>query len=166
MSNKNRNWILIFGLIVLLLGSGIGCSKPTLTTYNNEAQGYSISYPVNWESEVTQDAKIFVIKSPSILASVRVDVIDPVPAQQAAQRWVMAMGTGNAEFALLENKQMEGSWEWYVSYDYDAGTGPFHGEAYFKTTADHTYKVDTAGDMAGYKTYPFASIVSSFKLQK
>jgi hypothetical protein len=164
MSNKYGNWILAFGLIVLLVSSGVACGKPTLTTYNNKAQSYSISYPVSWESEVTEDAKIFVVKSPSILASVRVDVIDPIPAQQAAQKWVMAMGTGNVDFALLENKQVTGSWNWYVSYDYDAGTGPFHGEAYFKTTADHTYKVDTAGDMEGYKTYPFASIVSSFKL--
>src|SRR4030042_2179320 len=100
MRNKNRNWILIFGLIVLLLGSGVGCGKPTVTTYNNEAQGYSISYPVSWQSEVTEDAKIFVTKSPSILASVRVDVIDPVPAQQAAQRGVMAMGTGNEDFEI------------------------------------------------------------------
>ncbi|MCJ7515439.1 MAG: hypothetical protein MUO89_05675 [Dehalococcoidia bacterium] len=165
MSNNNRNWILLFGLVVLLLISGFGCGQPGFTIYNNDAQGYSISYPQSWASEVTKDAKIFLVKSPSILASVRVDVIDPMQAQQAAQKWVMAMGTGNVDFALLENKQMEGFWDWYLSYDYDAGTGPFHGEAYFKTTADHVYKLDTAGDMAGYKSYPFSAIISSFKLK-
>lgn len=165
MKNNKRYWLLLFGLIVLLLSSGVGCGPVGYTTYNNDSQGYSISYPQSWQSETTKDATIFVIKSPSILASVRVDVIGAMTAQQASQRWAMAMGTGNAEFALLENKQTEGFWNWYLSYDYDAGTGPFHGEAYFKTSADHVYKVDTAGDIAGYKSYPFSTIISSFKLK-
>jgi hypothetical protein len=60
---------------------------------------------------------------------------------------------------------MEGLWNWYLSYDYEAATGRFHGEAYFKSTADHVYKLDTAGDAAGYKNYPFSTIISSFKLK-
>lgn len=162
---NNRHWILLFGLIVLLVSSGISCGTPGYTTYKNETQGYSISYPMNWTSEITNDAAIFVAKSPSHLASVRVDVIGAMSAQQAAQRWGMAMGTGSVDFAIVENKPMEGNWNWYLSYDYDIGTGPYHGEAYFKTTADHIYKVDTAGDMEGYKTYPFSTIVDSFKLK-
>jgi hypothetical protein len=165
LRNNNRYWFFLLGLIVLLLSSSFGCGRAGYTTYNNDTQGYSISYPLNWDSEVTKDATIFIVKSPSHLASVRIDVIAAMSAQQAAQRWGMAMGTGNAEFALLENKPMDGFWNWYLSYDYDAGTGPFHGEAYFKTTADHIYKLDTAGDSAKYSTYPFATIVSSFKLK-
>jgi len=156
---------LLLGLIVPLLGSVDGCGQPGFTTYNNDTGGYRISYPINWESEVTKDGAILVIKSQSRLASVRVDVLDVMSAQQAAQRWVMAMGTGSEEFALLENKLMEGFWNWYVSYDYDVGTGLYHGEAYFKSTADHTYKLDTAGDAAGYKNYPFSTIIASFKLK-
>jgi hypothetical protein len=163
--NNKKYWVLLLGLIVLLLSSAVGCGQPGFTTYNNDVEGYTISYPLNWKAEVAKDATIFIIKSPSLFASVRVDVISVMPAQQAAQRWITAMGTGSLDFALLENKPMEGFWNWYVSYDYEAESGRFHGEAYFKSTADHVYKLDTAADLAGYKNYPFSTIISSFKLQ-
>jgi len=86
-------------------------------------------------------------------------------AQDAAQRWLISLGTHWGEIAQLENKPMDGFWNWYVSYDYEAGTGPFHGEAYFKSTSDHLYRLDTAADSAGYDSYPFATIISSFKLK-
>lgn len=165
LRNNKKHWVLLFGLIILLLSSAVGCGQPGYTTYKNDTVGYSISYPLNWKSEVTEDGTRFFVKSSTLFASVRIDVIDVMPAQQAAQRWVMAMGTGSVDFALLEDKAMEGFWNWYVSYDYDVGTGPFHGEAYFKTTKDHVYKLDTAGDKDRYNTYPFPTIISSFKLQ-
>ena len=77
----------------------------------------------------------------------------------------MSLGTNWSEIILLENKPMQGFWSWYLSYDYEAETGRFHGEAYFKSTADHLYKLDTAGDTDGYKNYPFSTIISSFKLK-
>jgi hypothetical protein len=163
--NNKKYWFLLFGLVVLLLSSAAGCGQPGFTTYNNDVEGYSVSYPLNWEIEVAKDSTILILKSPTHLASVRIDVIGAMPAQQAAQRWVMAMGTGTSEFALLENKTMEGTWNWYVSYDYEAAAGPYHGEAYFKSTADHIYKLDTAGDKAKYDTYPFSTMISSFKLK-
>jgi len=165
VKHNKKYWFLLFGLVVLLLSSAAGCGQPGFTTYINDVEGYSLSYPLNWQSEISKDSTIYIIKSPSRLASVRIDVIDAMPAQEAAQRWVMAMGTGSVEFALLENKPMEGDWNWFVSYDYEGDIGPYHGEAYFKSTADHTYKLDTAGDAAGYGTYPFSAIVSSFKLK-
>jgi len=163
--NNKKHMVLLFGIIVLLLSSAAGCGQPGFTTYNNDVEGYSTSYPANWKAEVAKDATVFIIKSPSLFASVRVDVIGAMPAQEAAQRWIMAMGTGSTEFALLENKPMQGFWNWYVSYDYDVGTGPFHGEAYFKSTAGHLYRLDTAADSAGYNNYPFSTIISSFKLK-
>jgi hypothetical protein len=165
MRNRKKYWFLIAGFLVLFSGAAIGCGQPGYTTYTNDVGGYSFNYPLNWEAEVSADSAIYVIKSPSHLASVRIDVITTMSSQQAAQRWIMAMGTGNADFALLENKPTEGFWNWYVSYDYDAGTGPFHGEAYFKSTADHVYKLDTAGDKAEYDSYPFPTIIASFKLK-
>ena len=75
--------------------------------------------------------------------------------------------TGNTlvRNSAADNKAMEGFWNWYVAYDYEADTGPFHGEAYFKSTADHLYRVDTAADKNGYNNYPFSTIISSFKLK-
>lgn len=165
MKNHKKYCFLFFGLIVLLLSAAVGCGQPGFTPYNNDVGGYSISYPLNWTAEISKDSTIYIIKAPSLVASLRIDVIGTTPAQQAAQRWVMAMGTGSAEFALLENKPMEGFWNWYLSYDYQGDIGQYHGEAYFKTTADHTYKLDTVGPKDKYDTYPFSTIISSFKLK-
>lgn len=165
MRNNKKYWFLLAGFLILISMAAIGCGQSGYTTYTSDVGGYSISYPVNWQAEITKDSKIYIIKSPSRIASLRIDVIDAMPAQQAAQLWITAMGTGNQEFALLDNKPMEGFWNWYVAYDYDAGTGPFHGEAYFKSTPEHLYKLDTAADKAGYDTYPFPTIIASFKLK-
>jgi hypothetical protein len=165
VKNNKKHWVLLFGLIVLLLSSAVGCGQPGFTTYNNDMEGYNISYPLSWKTEISADSTVYSIRSPSLSATIRVEVRDVMPAQQAAQYWVMAMATHWVEFALLENKPMEGAWNWYVSYDYEADTGPFHGEAYFKSTAGHLYRLDTAADSAGYKNYPFSAIISSFKLQ-
>jgi len=60
---------------------------------------------------------------------------------------------------------MEGAWDWYLSYDYEAEYGTFHGEAYFKQTETYVYKLDTAEEKGGLKSYPFSTIISSFKLR-
>jgi len=165
MSSSKKYLLLVFGLAVLTIGGAIGCGQPGFTTYTNDVEGYSVSYPENWVAEISKDSTIYIIKSPSRYASMRIDVIGTMSAQQAAQRWITAMGTGSLDFALLENKPMEGFWNWYVSYDYEADIGQYHGEAYFKSTSDHVYKLDTAGDLERYDTYPFSTIISSFKLK-
>jgi hypothetical protein len=65
----------------------------------------------------------------------------------------------------LEDKPMQGSWDWYLSYDYEADFGMFHGEAYFKQTETQVYKLDMAGFKQEYSNYPFNTIISSFKLR-
>jgi hypothetical protein len=163
---KNKNyWFLLLGLIVLLLSSAVGCGQPGFTTYTNDLGGYSISYPLSWGVEVSKDGTTLLITSPTRVASLMIYVANSMSAQTAAQYWIMSLGTHWSEIAQIENKPMEGFWNWYVSYDYEADTGPFHGEAYFKSTADHLYRLDTAADSAGYKNYPFSTIISSFKLK-
>jgi len=165
LRNNRKHWILLFGLIIPLLGSVVGCGQPGFTTYNNDVEGYSISYPLSWKVEVSKDGTTCLITSPSRTASLMIYVAASMAAQDAAQRWLMSLGTHWSEITQIENKPMEGLWNWYVSYDYEAATGPFHGEAYFKSTADHLYRLDTAADSAGYNSYPFSSIISSFKLK-
>ena len=165
MRNNKKHWVLLFGLIIILLSSAVGCGQPGFTTYNNDVEGYSISYPLNWKVEVSEDGTRCLITSPTRTGSIMIDVEAPMTAKDAATRWTMSLGTNWSEIILLENKPMQGFWSWYLSYDYEAATGPFHGEAYFKSTADHLYKLDTAGDADGYKNYPFSTIISSFKLK-
>jgi hypothetical protein len=160
-----KHWVLLFGLIILLLSSAVGCGQPGFTTYNNDMEGYNISYPLSWKVEVSTDGTTCLIRSPSRTASVMIYVAASMAAQDAAQRWLMSLGTNWSEITQIENKPMEGFWNWYVSYDYEADTGPFHGEAYFKNIAGHLYRLDTAADSAGYNSYPFSAIISSFKLK-
>ncbi|MCJ7791458.1 MAG: hypothetical protein MUP49_03460 [Dehalococcoidia bacterium] len=167
MRNNKKQWFLLFGLIILLLSSAVGCGQPGFTTYNNETEGYSISYPLNWKVEVSKDWTVYYISSPTRRASVKIVVVEGMTARAAANYLIMSIteGTPGKEVTLIEDKPMQGAWDWYLSYDYEAAIGPFHGEAYFKSTADHLYRLDTAGDAAGYKNYPFSTIISSFKLK-
>lgn len=165
VKNHKKYCFLFIGLIVLLLSFAAGCGQPGFTAYNNDTQGYSISYPLSWTSQVSKDETTFLTASPSRTGSVMIYVAPSMPAQDGAQRWLMSLGTHWGEITQLENKPMDGFWNWYVSYDYESDTGPFHGEAYFKSTSDHLYRLDTAADSSGYDSYPFPSIISSFKLK-
>jgi len=157
--------LLILGLVVLMFSSLVACGKPGFTKYTNNEFGYTISYPINWEVEIAKDETVCLLKSPSHKASIRIDVIEAMTAEDAAKRWIISMGTAWTDITLLENKPMQGFWGWYLSYDYEAYLGTYHGEAYFRQTKTRVYKLDTAGDVVGYKEYPFATMISSFKLR-
>jgi hypothetical protein len=164
--NRNRNyWFLLFGLIALLLGSIVGCGQPGFTTYVNEQMGYTINYPLNWKVEVSEDGTTCLISSPTRVASLMIYVTDYIPVQTAAQYWLMSLGTHWSVITQIENKPTEGFWGWYVSYQYEAETGTFRGEAYFKSTPEHLYRLDTAANAAEYNNYPFSAMISSFKLK-
>jgi len=149
----------------MLLGTAISCGQPGFTTYINDAEKYSISYPLNWKAEVSKDGTTCLLTAPTRQASVMIYVADSLPPQTAAQYWLMSLGTHWSDITLVENKPMDGLWNWYVSYDYEADIATYHGEAYFKSTADHLYRLDTAANKAGYSGYPFSNIISSFKLK-
>jgi hypothetical protein len=93
-----------------------------------------------------------------------IDVVEGVTAREAAQRWLISIGTTWGEVTKLEDKLMQGSWDWYLSYDYDTNFGSFHGEAYFKQAGTRVYKLDTTGLKQEYSTHPFNTMISSFKL--
>jgi hypothetical protein len=162
----NRKYgFLLLGLIGLLISSLVACGMPGYTTYTNDKAGYTISYPLSWKVEVSKDGTRCLITSPTRRGSVMIDVAEGMTARDAAQRWLISIGTTWGEVTKLEDKPMKGSWDWYLSYDYEADFGMFHGEAYFKQTETHLYKLDTAGLKEEYSNYPFNTIISSFKLR-
>jgi hypothetical protein len=163
--NNRKYWFVFLGLIGLLISSLVACGKPGYTIYTNDKAGYTISYPLNWQVEVSEDGTKCLITSPTRKGSVMIDVVEGMTAREAAQRWLMSIGTAWGEVAKLEDKPMQGSWDWYLSYDYDTDFGSFHGEAYFKQTATYLYKLDTAALKQEYSHYPFNTIISSFKLR-
>jgi hypothetical protein len=148
-----------------MFSSLVACGKPGFTKYTNEEFGYTISYPINWQLEIAKDATRCFLTSPSRKASVMIDVVEGMTAREAANYWLISLGTAWDEVTRFEDRPMQGFWDWYLSYEWDAYLGTYHGEAYFKQTKTHVYRLDTAGDVAGYKGYPFSTIISSFKLR-
>ena len=166
MRNNRKYWFLLLGPIVLLISSLVACGRPGYITYNNDKAGYSISHPLNWEVEVSEDGTKCLIISPTRRASVMIDVVEGMSAREAAQRWLMSLGTAWGEVTKFEDKPMEGFWDWYLSYEYVTSYyETFRGEAYFKQADKYVYKLDTAGDKNGYDSYPFATMISTFKLR-
>ncbi|MBM4446949.1 MAG: hypothetical protein FJ023_06305 [Chloroflexi bacterium] len=167
MSKNKKIWFLLPGLIGLLLSSLVACGNLGYTTYTNEQFGYTISCPYTWYGEVSTDGTKCLISDPGRGASVMIDVAKAMPPKVAANFLIMSIseGTLGKEVTMIEDKPMQGSWDWYLSYDYEMTSGIFHGEAYFKQTEEHIYKLDTAALKEGYSRYPFSTIISSFKLQ-
>jgi hypothetical protein len=166
VKRNKKIWFLLLGLIVLLISFLVACGKPGYTTYTNDKVGYSISYPLNWQVEVSEDGTKCLITSPTRRGSVMIDVVEGMTAREAAQRWLISIGTAWGEVIKLEDRPMEGFWDWYLSYEYETSYyETFRGEAYFKQTETHVYKLDTAGDKDGYASYPFATMISTFKLR-
>jgi hypothetical protein len=163
--NSKKYLFLLLGLISLLISSLVAC-RAGYTTYTNDKAGYSISYPVSWEVEVSEDGTRCLIISPTRRASVMIDIVEGMTVREAANYWLMSLGTAWGEVTKLEDRPMKGFWDWYLSYEYVTNYHEtFRGEAYFKGVDTHVYKLDTAGDKNGYDSYPFATILSTFKLR-
>jgi hypothetical protein len=165
VKNNKKYWFLLLGLIFLLISPLVAC-RTGYVTYTNDKAGYSISHPVSWEVQVSEDGTKCLIISPTRRASVMIDVVEGMTIREAANYWLISLGTAWGEVTKLEDRPMDGFWDWYLSYEYMTSYHEaFRGEAYFKAVDTHIYKLDTAGDKNGYDSYPFATIISTFKLR-
>ncbi len=155
-------------IVLLSVVTLSACGKQGFTDYHNEQWGYSIKYPYSWKLEVSTDGKVCVGTAPSKKGSFRIDVVEKLSAHDAAQRWLMSIGTAYKEVVMLENKPATDKfWDWYLAYEYDTEFyGTFHGEAFFKQVGDRVYKIDTLAEKTLYEKYPFPTILSSLKLTK
>ncbi len=164
MRNSKELLFLLAGLIILLLSALTACGETHSTTYTNENWGYAITYPNEWRVEVADAEKTFLVSAPYDSGSLRIDVIEAVPAETAASSWLVGIGATLGSVTLLDNRMMQGMWDWYLCYEYVTNYGEFHGEAFFKRTETHLYKLDTVGEKLKYDSYRFDSIISTFKL--
>ena len=164
MRNSKELLFLLVGLIILLLSAVTACGETHSTTYTNENWGYAITYPKGWQIEVADAEKTFLVSAPYDSGSLRIDVIEAVLAETAATSWLVGIGTTLGSVTLLDNRMMQGMWDWYLCYEYMTDYGQFHGEAFFKRTETHLYKLDTVGEKLKYDSYRFDSIISTFKL--
>lgn len=164
MRNSRELLFLLVGLIILLLSAVTACGETHSTTYTNENWGYAITYPNKWRVEVADAEKTFLVSAPYDSGSLRIDMIEAVPAETAATSWLVGIGATLGSVTLLDNRMMQGMWDWYLCYEYVTDYGEFHGEAFFKRTETHLYKLDTVGEKLKYDSYRFDSIISTFKL--
>jgi len=164
--NNKKYFLLLLGLVALLSSLLVACGKTGFVKYENDEFGYTISYPYSWKVEVFEDGTKCLIISPTRRASVMIDVVEGMTPREAANYWLISIGTAWGEVTKLEDKPMEGFWDWYLSYEYTTSYyETFRGEAYFKQVGTNVYKLDTAGDKDGYAGYPFATMISTFKLR-
>jgi len=164
MRNTKELALLLVGFIILLLSTVTACGESHSTTYTNDDWGYAITYAKGWQVEVADAEKTFLVSSPYGWGSLRIDVIEACPAETAAENWLMLIGTKYGSVTLLEGRVMQGMWDHYLCYEYVTDYGEFHGEAFFKQTETHLYKLDTVGETSKYDTYAFDAIISTFKL--
>ena len=165
MRNSKESLFLLLGFIIILLSPAIACGEAHSTTYTNDDFGYAISYPNDWQVEVADGEKTFLVRpADDKSGSLRIDVIEARPAETAAQNWLMLIGTTYGSVTLLDRRVMQGMWDYYLCYEYITGYGEFHGEAFFKQTETHLYKLDTVAENTKYDTYSFDSIISTFEL--
>ena len=173
MTNSKRRLFLLLGFIAVLFSSLIACSKDTspdtVATYTNENWKYAISFPsLGWEVMEVSPAEtrlmtsfktrrgfidIWVLRNPNL------------QLELAVKFHIELMKSKYTDFKLLDDTRMQGSWDWYISYDYfDEFNQEFHGETYFKQVINRFYKIDTVGEKIKYDSYYFKPIVSTFKL--
>ena len=164
MRNPKKLLLLLLGFVIVSSGSVVACGKTRTTTYTNENWGYAITYPKDWQVEVADVEKTFLVSSPSSYGSIRIDVIEPCPAKTAAENWLMLIGTTYSSVTLLEGKVMLDTWDYYLSYEYVTDYNQYRGEAFFKGTETHLYKLDTVGETWKYDSYRFDPIISTFEL--
>ena len=164
MRKSKELLFLLVGLIILLLSTVTACGETQSTTYTNENWGYAVTYPKGWQVEVADAEKTFLVSSPYGWGSLRIDVIEACPAETAAANWLMGVGTTYGSVTLLDGRVMQGMWDYYLCYEYVTDYNEFHGEAFFKQTETHLYKLDTVGETSKYDSYHFDSIISTFKL--
>ncbi len=159
----------------LLLSLLIGCNlfgpssppQPTLTTYINAEFGYSIAHPEEWRVDEQNKKDVYILSLDPDKAYVGIGILENavLPISEIAMRWVLAVSQKQDNVILTNSIQMTGLWDWYLSYDYVTAWGEdFHAEAFFKQVEKRTYRVETVGEKARYSEYPFAAILSSFKL--
>jgi hypothetical protein len=168
-----RGWFLFLGLVVMLLGLTIACGggyashKTTFYTYTNDKMGYAITCPDYWQVTVIDETKARLTLPPPFRGFISIQVVEnpTVPFEAAVGTSVTLMEEKYTDFTLLDNKSLQGLWDWYLSYDFAGDYGvEFHGETYFKNTGMRFYKIDTVGEKTRYDDYAFGTIISTFKL--
>jgi hypothetical protein len=136
------------------------------TTYENDTYGYSISYPSDWMVDV-RSIHLTQFNPPYPYfggISIMMYEATDLPIEEQVQIWAEVMRDLFNNFTILDSRERQGMWDWYVAINYNWNDIEFHGEAYYKCTEDGLYQIETHFEKEDYDVYPLSEIVDTFRL--
>jgi hypothetical protein len=137
-------------------------------TYINDMWGYSISYPSDWDVNSTEPESTDIYAPYGYYGVVGIEAEER--SSLSIRDRVQILFDVNEEIwdsvTVLDSKEMEGMWDWYVSCDYylEEYDVELHEEIYYKDTAQYSYRVSTFSEKAAYDVYSFSEIAETFTL--
>ena len=179
MANKSKWYsILLLGIVLLLASLVLGCqaspstpippSSPSFDTYTNDIWGYTISYPNDWDVDSAEPERTKIRPPSPYLGWVAIDAEERsvLPIRDRVQIFFDVSEETWDSFTVLDTKEMEGMWDWYVSCDYywEEYDVELHKEIYYKDTAQYSYEVSMFSKKADYDVYSFSEIADTFTL--
>ncbi len=139
-------------------------------TYTNDFLGYIISYPDDW---VVRDDIFWVLLKfePPPDYSGGIDVAAMVNAgsvKEVVLEWLRILVDEDDWYSIdvLENYEMQGKWDWYVSFDgtMEEQGEEMHGEIHAKQEGSWFYIVHMFFEKANYYDYPLTEIIETFEV--
>jgi hypothetical protein len=153
MRNKLKLYpILLLGLVILLVGSIVGCSKTrdTFEHYINKEFGYSIDYPKGWLLEEFSPNEIGIKPKGDAYNQIQIGAwnepsgINQVPDTMAAsiskaglELFFGLLGATNIN--IFVNERTGGKWDWIARFTVTYKGAPLQGVFYAKDTPNNSY---------------------------
>jgi len=144
-------------------------SPSSFVPYRSDAYGYAINHPSDWGLDTEKLDAVRMYPPPPSMSSISILVAEGVegslPAEQLAQIFVELMTEAySPSFTVLDSKQIEGMWDWYVSCEYESFGTEFYAEVYYKSTEQYMYVVFCDLEKEDYEAYPLSDILDTFTL--
>ncbi len=139
-----------------------------LKTYTNDIWGYVIGYPDDW---VVDERNLLVAVEfrppPEYWGEIVVGtIVNAGSLKELASEWLEGLDTDWHSITVLDNREMQGKWDWYVSFDgiMDEHGKEVHGEVRYKQEGSSSFMVHVAFEKANYYVYPLSEIVETFEV--
>jgi len=143
-------------------------SPSSFVSYRSDAYGYAISYPSDWSLDTEELDAVTIHLPPPSMSSISIMVAEGVegslPAEQMAQLFVELLVEQYPTTTVLDSREMQGMWDWYVFCEYEGFGTEWYAELYFKSTEQWMYVVFWDLEKEDYEACPLSDILDTFTL--
>lgn len=141
-------------------------SPSSFVPYRSDTHGYAISYPSDWSLDTGVPNTVTMYLPPPSMSSISIVAVEgSFPAEQITQLFVELMTEEySPSFTVLDSREIEGMWDWYLSYEFEAFDTEFYGEHYCRSTEQRIYAVFSNLEKEDYEAYPLSDILDTFTL--